>query len=609
MTATLTKPKRHKAPSAKWRKLLRLIPGYDPFAQAEGYWFDDKAARDAIDFFPECIRHVEGATAGEPFTLEPWEKSIIANLAGWKRNDNDARRYREIFIYLPRGNGKTAFVAAIAIWVFFCDEEKGQQCYIAAGEREQAGMLFRHVKGMVNQEEELKERCTIYGGNAAAGQSKSLVREADGSFLRVVANEGDTQHGGNTHLAIIDEVHVQKNRSLYEAFRTSMAKKNRRQPLLVGITTADFNRESLCNEWHKKACRVRDNNGDREQPGYDPAFLPVIYETGIDEDWTDEKVWERANPNIDISVSREELRRECREAQENPASENQFRRLHLNQKTQQDFRCIPMDQWDACGDGAEPVEWRKRKLAEMAGKDCHGGIDLGAISDLTGLGLLFGDDESGYDLLPWFWVPEDVARNREMKDKVPYVAWASRGFITLCEEGETDYQHVRRDVNELGQQFGIRQLAADRLFQGVQLCQDLMRDGFEVIAFGQGYQMMAGPTRRFLELIKAGKLRHGNNPVLKWMAGNAASEQEHPGNDAPLKFSKKKSTEKIDGIIAGTMALGLRMQQPEDYDHTYDTPGNLNVWHEESEQGPEPQSPDQSTDASWLEDENMWSPL
>ncbi len=560
----LGKPKqaKHKPPSKRWQKLLRLIPGYDSFAQAAGCWFDPVAAQAAIDFFPECLHHVEGALAGEPFVLEPWEKSIIANLCGWFRIDESGRvvrRFREALIYVPRKNGKSPLIAGLACYIFFCDKEAGQQNYIAAGEREQAGMLFRHVKGMVKAEPELDNRCRIYGGNAAAGQSKSLVREEDGSFLRVIAASGETQHGGNTHMAMIDELHVQPNRELFDVFTTSMASKNRKNPLFICITTADFDRESICNEMHDRACKVRDNKGDRSQPGFDPAFLPVIYETLVDEDWTDEKVWEKSNPNLDVSVSRDYLRRECQKAKENPAYENTFRRLHLNQKTSQDARVIPMDKWDVCGKDANPVEWRTRMLESLKGQQCAGGLDLGSVSDLTSLALLFGNDEEGYDLLPFFWGPEVNAAAREKKDGVPYLTWERQGFMTLTDGNETDYQFVRAEINRLANDYGIHTIAGDRLFQGAQLLQDLTRDGLNVLAFGQGYISMAAPTRRFLELVSAGKLRHGNNPILRWMAGNAAAESEHAGSDAPLKFSKKKSKEKIDGIIGATMAVGVAM--------------------------------------------------
>lgn len=540
----------------EWAALLRLIPEYDPFVRAGDSWFDCAAAKKALDFFPECIKHAEGDLRGEPFVLEPWQQAIVGNLFGWKRKDNlgrEVRRYRECLIYVPRKNGKTPMVSAIGLYVFFCDNEPGAQCYIAAGEREQAGMLFRQARGMIEQEPLLMQRCKIYGGNASAGQSKSIVKESDSSFLRVISADAETKHGGTTHLAMVDELHVQPNRDLVDVLRTSMSSQNRKQPLLVYLTTADFSRESICNEIHDRAKKVRDGVLD------DPAFLPVIYEGSRDDDWKDPAVWARVNPNLGVSKSLEYMERECKIAEQNPAELNKFLRLDLNVKTEQDCRVIPMDQWDVCGQGADPREWRQRMFAEMAGRQCFGGLDLGAVSDLTSLVLIFGDENQGYDLLPFFWGPEENAEKRQKRDGFPYLGWAQAGFLTLTDGNETWYPGIRREISELGQRYGIRKVAADRLFQGAQLCQELIGDGFDLVAFGQSYPSLAAPTRRFLELVAAGKLRHGNNPVLKWMAGNAASEQEHPGNDAPLKFSKKKSKEKIDGIIAATMAIGVAM--------------------------------------------------
>lgn len=539
----------------KWANVLRLIPGYDPIATAGNARFDPEAAQLALDFFPECLKHIEGALAGQPFRLQPWQQAYIANLIGWKRLDaagRIVRRYRESLLYVPRKNGKTPLVAGLGLYLLFCDPEVGQQNYITAGDREQAATMFRHAAGMVRGEPELEGRCQVYGGNAQGGQARSIVKASDNSFLKILSADADTKHGGNTHLAVIEELHVQPNRDLVDVLATSMASENRAQPLLIYVTTADFDRPSICNEKHDYASGVRDGRID------DPQFLPVIYEADRGDPWDDPKTWEKANPNLGVSVSREYLARECKKAKEIPAYENTFRRLHLNQRTEQDVRAIDMDAWDACGLEADPIAWRQQMLEELRRQRCRGGLDLGSTSDLTAFALLFGD-EPPFTVLPWFWVPADGNHQREHKQRVPYALWIKQGFITETPGNVTDYDRVRADVNALALQFGIAELAVDRLFQGAQLCTQLMGDGFEVIAFGQGFVSMAAPTKRILELIAEGKLHHGNNPVLAWMARNAATEEDAAGN---LKFSKKKSPQKIDGIVAVTMALGRTMAEP-----------------------------------------------
>lgn len=546
------------------------IPQYDPHAHAADCWFDPKAAQQPIDFIHECIRHAEGDLRGEPFLLQPWQQSVVGNLFGWKRKDRmgrEVRRYRECLIYCPRKQGKSPLCAALALYVFFCDDEAGQQNYIAAADREQAGMLFCQCKGMVEQEPELSQRCRLYGGNASAGQSRSIVREADNSFLRVISADAQTKHGGNSHLILVDELHTQPNRELVDVLTTSTASVNRKQPLTVYITTADYNRPSICNEIYKRACEVRDNGGDKAKVGYNPQLLPVIYEALPEDDWTDIEVWRKANPNLNVSVSLDYLEAECRKAQETPAYENTFRRLHLNQRTNTDSKAIDMDRWDACAtDVADPLQWRKEQIQRLRGAPCIAGLDLGSTSDLTALALLFED----YTVLPYFWVPREGARKREQRDRVPYLTWARHGWVTLTEGDVTDYDKVRLDINELAGIFSIKEVAVDRIFQGAQLCSQLLGDGFNVIAFGQGFLSMAAPTKRFLELVIEGKLQHGGNPVLRWMASNASTETDAPGN---LKFSKKKSTEKIDGLIAVTMCLGRMMAQPLNKGSIYESRG------------------------------------
>jgi len=533
----------------KSRDLLALIPGYDPFRDAGGCWFNDGLAQLAIDFFPECLRHVEGALAGQPFVLERWQKAIVGNLFGWQRKDEKGRtvrRYRESLVYVPRKSGKTPLAAGIALFVLFCDGEIGQQDFIAAGDREQAGMLFRQAKGMIEQEPYLADRCRIYGGSGSSFASRSIVVESENSYLRVVSADADTKHGGNTHLAVIDELHVQPNRDLVDVFQTSMASANRKQPLMLLITTADFMRESICNEKYDYACKVRDGIIA------DPSFLPVIYEAKPDDPWDDETVWAKANPNLNVSVSLDYLRRECQRAKEIAAYENTFRRLHLNQRTETDVRAIPMEKWDAIQ--------TEVSAGECEGRSCFAGLDLATTTDVAALVLLFPPQDSTgpYFVLPFFWIPGEGARQRERRDRVPYETWGRQGYITLTTGDVIDYDVIRRDINELGQRFNILEIAADR-WNATQIITQLDGDGFTVFPYGQGYASMTAPTKEMLGLVVAGRLVHGGNPVLRWMASNLATESDAAGN---LKPSKKKSTERIDGMVATIMALGRAMVTP-----------------------------------------------
>lgn len=533
--------------SAAWRKILCGIPGYDPFAQADGCWFDEKIADKALRF-ARSLKYTEGKDAGQPFVPSPFQEAIIANLFGWQMKDPDTgatvRRYREILLYIPRGNGKTVFAAVLCLIVLFLDKEPGMQVYGAAASRDQAGLLYRHAKAMVNQAPALDKRAKIYDA------TKCITLRLDPlSFYRAIAAEAPTSHGFKAHAAFVDELHALPNRELVDVLKSSMG--TRTQPITFFLTTADWMRESICNEVYEYACRVRDNSQDKNLGTNDPRFLPVIFEAQKDDDWKSEAVWAKANPNLGVSVKLSFLRDECKRACEVPAYENTFRRLYLNQRTEQDTRAIPMDQWGACGREADPLEWRKAALERLRGKQCFAGLDLGATNDLTALVLLFYD-EKPYAVLPFFWATEDAVERRR-KNRVPYDLWVSQGLMTATEGNVTDYDVVRTDVNKLADAYGIRDLAIDRLFQGAQLATQLMADGLNVTAFGQGFASMAAPAKRLLELIAAGELDHGNNPVLTWMAGNASSKQDPAGN---IKFDKSTSGDKIDGIVALTMAVG-----------------------------------------------------
>lgn len=531
-----TTPKKTSGVSSPWAKRLQL-PGYDPVATAGACHFDVAAAERVLQFIPECLKHVKGAKGGEPFDLEPWQQAIVANLFGWKRPDG-TRRYRECFLFVPRKNGKTPLASAIILYTLFCDPEPGMEIYSAAADRDQASLVFAHAKGMVLQEAELSSRCKVYE------VARSIVREETQSSYKVISAEANTKHGYNSHLVVIDELHAQPNRELVDVLTTSTGA--RRQPLILYTTTSDFERPSICNEKRDYATKVRDGIID------DEAFLPVIYEApptweGKAADYlsptfyANEEIWKYANPNLGVSLSWEYMRAECRRAQETPAYLNTFLRLHLNVRTQQDVAWIDMVQWDACLSDIEPEELR--------GRPCWAGLDLASTSDLCSLTLVFPDD--GNAIMQFFWLPYQTAMIRERRNRVPYPSWVQQGFIKATEGNSVDYQVIKEDILGLNQLYALQELGFDR-WNSSQLINELMQEGINCVAVGQGYASLSAPSKHLELLLSNKELRHDGNPVLRWNMSNVMAEFDAAGN---VKPSKRKSSEKIDAVFSMVMAL------------------------------------------------------
>ncbi len=540
------------APSAdipsEWKAEVLGIPGYDPTRGAEGCWFDADAAARACDFFAQCLRHIEGGVAGQPFVLAPWQRAVVANLFGWKRKDalgRVVRRYRELFLYVPRKNGKTPLCAGIGLYVFFCDGEPGQQGYIAAKDKEQAGLLFRQMQGMVQAEPMLRGRCRVYGGNAVAGQSRSFVKN-DASFLKIISGDGEGKHGGNPHVVIVDELHEQKDRTLVDALQTSMVSANRKQSLMICLTTADYDRPSICNEKYREAKRVQ------AEPERDPAFLPVVYEAEPTADPFSPETWKKANPNLGVSVGVDEFARLARKAQDEPAFDPEFRRLHLNVRTRSLVeRAIDMLKWDACG---EPFE-----VEDLAGRPCWAGLDFGWRDDFAALVFVFpgeGATDPVY-VLPKFWVPE--AGRRDLRSD-PTARFIAGGHLVVTDGNSTDMELIYDALREARDQFDLQTVAIDPANAGKQ-AQDLMADGFDVVEFYQSKRNYSEPWKWMAaDGLANRRLRHGGHPVLQWMASNTAAEIDGLEGVMP---KKRKSPEKIDGICAMCMGIGAWLTDPD----------------------------------------------
>ena len=513
------------------RDLIRILPGYNPYDQAGDCTFDEARAANVIRFIERFCHHVKGALGGQLLKLEPWQKAVFANLYGWRRPDG-TRRYREALVYIPRGNSKTTMGAAIVFIHLFTDREAGAELYSAAAERDQARLCFDVVTGMIRSSPEWR-------GDADLFKYSIVVRDKS---YKALSAEAGSKHGFSPQLVVNDELHAHRTPELTNVLATGTLK--RAQPLVIHLTTADYEREgSVCNDKHDYACRVRDNHGDPLQPGYDPAFLPVIYEATKEDDWTDPCVWRKANPNYEVSVPHDYLARECRRAKEDPSYENTFKRLHLDIRTEQADRLLPVERWDAC----------LGELPDLTGQRCWCGLDLGATRDFTAFVAVFRVGER-FAVKSIFWIPQSAAGRRRDQMGATFLAWERARVLRVTPGDEVDYERVEMDLVEFSKDHAVQEIAADRLFQGAQLIQHLNeKHGLLTFQHGQGYLDMAVPTRTFLEHVGAGKILHDGNPIMRWMVTNLTGKQDEAGNWKP---DKKRSAEKIDGVVALIMALG-----------------------------------------------------
>ena len=507
-----------------WRHWVRTQA--DERAVLAGYRFDLPSAERVRTFFRMFLCHSKGQWADQPFELLDWQwNDVVAPLFGWIRPDG-TRRYRRAYLEVPKKNGKSTLLAGLSLYLLAGDREPGAEIYSAAVDRDQASIVFNEAANMVERSPQLSSRLAVIRS------TKRIAFHRKHSVYRALSADVPAKEGLNAHAVLIDELHAQKTRDLWDTLRYAGAA--RRQPLHISITTAGFDRHSICWEQHQYARAVLEGTAE------DLSFFPYITGAEQNEDWTSEEIWRKANPSFGITIDSSQFAEDCDEARQSPAKENSFRRYRLNQWTEQDVRWLSLEKWDACSTALEDLE----------GRECYAGLDLSSTTDISALVLVFpGEDR--YDALPFFWVPEEGARNRERMDRVPYRQWIRDGYIEATPGEVIDYDRIRARINRLGEQFQIREIAIDR-WNATQLATQLTGDGFEMVAFGQGYASMNWPTKKLEEVVLGGKLAHGANPVLRWMAGNVSIEKDAADNWKP---SKKKSPERIDGIVALIMGL------------------------------------------------------
>lgn len=544
---------RNKIPS-EWLKRFRLIPGYDPVRTAlPGQYFDVAAAEHVCGFFPACLHHVKGPAAGQPFHLAEWEKAWVGCLFGWK-NPDGKRRYRTAFVYVPKKNNKTTLTAGLVLYGLTQDGEMGAEIYSGAASKEQAGIIFNTIVGMRRLDDDLKAALTVYGEKGGSQQRSVIYTDPSGvqSVYRPLASDEDTADGLNVHMAVVDELHRHKSGALLDILVRGTAVRS--QPLVVIITTAAAAGDNACNRERERAIRVRDNGGDPDKPGFDPTYLPVIFEASEKDDPGDPKVWAKANPGLGISKPLAYMEQEYRKAKDDPVAMNLFRRLDLNIITQDVESLFDLTHWDRC-----PAVLREPK--ELIGRRCWGALDLSQSNDLTSLAWVFEPTEPDgvWDVLWRFWCCEEAARKRQQAkaSETPYEVWAQNGWIEIHDGSALDYPKIKERIVEESAMFGAGGVAYDP-YNASDICRDLLNSfGVPMVEFRQGLVSLNDPTKRTKELIAAHKINHGGNPVARWCVGNAVGKPDDKGNVYPIKG---KSKDKIDGAMVLVMGVGMSMR-------------------------------------------------
>ena len=531
---------------------MKQLKKYKPTRFMLNTSYYDKELADYAVSFIECLCHTKGTWAGKPFKLLDWQEQIIRDLFGTVK-PNGYRQFNTAYIEIPKKNGKSERAAAVALLLCCGDGEQRAEIYGCAADRGQATIVFDVAADMVRMCPALNKRCKILTSQ------KRILFAPTNSFYQVLSAEAYSKHGFNIHGVVFDELHTQPNRKLFDVM-TKGSGDARMQPLYFLITTAGTDTHSICFETHQKALDILEGRK------IDPTFYPVIYGAGDTEDWTDPKVWLKANPSLGETIGMDKVEAACESAKQNPGEENSFRQLRLNQWVKQSVRWMPMDKWDAC---AYPVNEEM-----MEGRVCYGGLDLSSTTDLTSFCLVFPpeDEAEPYYVLPYFWVPEDTLELRVKRDHVPYDLWHRQGYLETTEGNVVHYGYIEKFIERLGERFNIREIAFDR-WGAVQMVQNLEGMGFTVVPMGQGFASMSPPTKELMKLTLEKKLAHGGHPVLRWNMDNIFIRTDPAGN---IKADKAKSTEKIDGAIACIMALDRAIRCGNDVSESvYDSRGLL----------------------------------
>lgn len=539
--------------------------------------YSERPADRILRYFPTALRLNGGEHEGKPFVLEPWEEFVVGSLFGWVGADG-FRRFRVAFVETAKGSGKSPLAAGLGLYMLTADGEPRAEVYAAATKKDQAQVLFRDAVAMVDQSPALSKHLVKSGRNPAVW---NLAHMESGSFFRPISSEDDGQSGPRPHCALLDEIHEHKTDIVVEMMRAGF--KGRRQPLMFMITNSGVNRQLVCYRYHEYGAKVA--AGDL----VDDSFFAFI--CGLDEGddpFTDPidpalgypKSWAKANPAIGVTFKPSYLEQQVREARGMPAKESVVRRLNFCEWVDAANPWIDGDLWRAC----------ERETVDVSGPGAILGLDLAEKRDLVAAARVVKGPDGITRAKVRFWTPMDTMEERERMDRVPYSAWVRGGFLRTVPGRSIDFEYVVRDLQDwltTADALAFDQWHIDRFQQAMDAAgvpnwiwdppEKTGGPGIRMVRHGQGW--MGGKVEldrdgkplpkktlwmpRSIQDLEAavvgGMLQVEKNPCLTWNSASAVLERDAAGNP---KWEKRKSTGRIDGIVALSEAVGLQEQAP-----------------------------------------------
>lgn len=512
-----------------------LIKTPEPGETCPGAQFDPERVDRVLASFA-LLRHTKGKWAGQPLKPDPWQVAyILAPVFGWVRYDEDTelwvRVIRELYVDIPRKNGKSTTLGGIAIYMTAADGEHGAEVLAAATTTAQAGFVFAPIKAMCEKAPALKGHLKAY--------ATKVVHPATASYFQAISSVADAQHGANIHCAVIDELHVHKSAEMVETLETGTG--SRDQPLVATITTADDGRPGTIYERKRKRIEQLASRVLKDSTTYG-----VVWAAEKTDDPFAESTWKKSNPGFGISPTRSYLAKEAAKAKDSPADLAKFLRLHLGIRTKQDTRYLELPAWDASA-GLVVEE-------KLRGKPCHGGLDLASVNDITALCWDFGEADR-HELLWRFWIPEDRLPDLDKRTAGEATVWVREGHLTTTPGNVIDNDFIVKTVLRDAGKFKVQTIGFDR-WGSTDVVRRLMDEGLTCVPVGQGFASMSAPLKEILRLVLSKRYVHGGNPVMRWMVDNLAVKMDPSGN---VKPDKDRAADKIDGVSAAVTAMSEHM--------------------------------------------------